>query len=364
MIQTIRVRLNQTLDRSYAIRVRSGILKELPAIVAREWEDRTIFIITDSNVQRLYGRRFLEKLNARGVDAILIDFPAGEQSKNSDTVKALHTQLLTNGIKRDSLIIALGGGVVGDVAGYVAATILRGIKYIQVPTTLLGQVDSSIGGKVGIDHPYGKNMIGAFHQPSAVYIDPNVLRTLSTTEFRLGLAEVVKIAAASDKKFFAQIERVTSNVTKTNVRLLSKLITQSVGLKAAIIEKDEFESGLRKTLNLGHTIGHAVEAATECMVPHGAAVSIGLVAESLISMKMGLLDQRGYTRLLNVLKRLKLPTTFPRIKNASKFLDALYADKKSDGVAAKFVLLKRIGHSVVGVDVPTPFIKELLGKSR
>jgi 3-dehydroquinate synthase len=229
---------------------------------------------------------------------------------------------------------------------------------------LLAQVDSSVGGKVGIDHPLGKNLIGAFHRPAAVFIDPSMLRTLPTAEFKNGLAEIVKIAAALDRKLFEKLERNSSRITREGGRLLSTLIAESVCLKVAVVEKDEFESGIRKILNLGHTIGHAIEAAEDYGCKHGETVAIGLAAESKIAVEMGLLTAGNYSRLLNLLRSLRLPTKLPRIKSASRFLAALAADKKSEGSTTGFVLLKGIGHSVIGIDVPTPFIVELMRRSR
>ena len=289
-----------------------------------------------------------------------MDFPAGERSKTANTIFQLHTQLLAHGIRRDSLIVALGGGVVGDVAGFVAATVLRGVRYVQVPTTLLAQIDSSIGGKVGVDHPYGKNLIGAFHQPTAVYTDPRVLRTLKAAEFRNGLAELVKIAAALDRTLFREIERHARKITKSNAALLRNLIAHAVGLKAAVVHKDELDTGLRRTLNLGHTLGHAIETASKYRIPHGAAVSMGMALESRIAVSMGLLPSREYERLVGLLAALKLPTKLPRNLRRQRILAATELDKKAVHGKTQFVLLRGIGHSVLGVEVPTPFLLETL----
>ncbi|MCZ6776003.1 MAG: 3-dehydroquinate synthase [Ignavibacteria bacterium] len=364
MSQHILVRLRNSRGRSYPITIQTGLLRQVSKIIARGWRGSDVFIITDANVRRLYARLLLQGLSAHKVNARLLYFSAGEKSKNARVVSALHTQLLNQGIRRDSLIIALGGGVVGDVAGFVAATVLRGVEYVQVPTTLLAQVDSSVGGKVGIDHQLGKNLIGAFHQPAAVFIDPNVLRTLPTAEFKNGLAEIVKIAAALDRKLFEKLERNAARITRGSSRLLYSLIAESVRLKVAVVEKDEFESGIRKTLNLGHTIGHAIEAASDYGGKHGEAVAIGLAAEAKIAVELGLLTEDDYSSVLSLLHAFQLPTKFPHIKSRSKFLTALSADKKSEVDTTRFVLLKRIGHSVIGVDVPTPFLSELTGRSR
>lgn len=346
--------------RSYTVRIESGFLARVSSLITRSYGESSVFILTDSNVKRLYGRKMLRSLLEHKIDAWLIDFPAGERSKNADVVNILHTALLEHGVRRDSLTVALGGGVVGDVAGYVAATALRGIKYIQIPTTLLAQVDSSVGGKVGIDHPLGKNLIGAFHQPTAVYIDPLVLRTLPEREYTAGLAEVVKIAAGLDASFFRFLEKNTAQIRKRNVKTLTGLIERSVRLKAAVVEKDEFETGLRKTLNLGHTLGHAFEAASNYRLRHGEAVAIGLAAESRIARDMGLLSTKEFARLLHLMNALDLKMSLPRRIDKRRFLLALSADKKSVGDSAKFVLLNGIGCTAVGVEVPSALIESIL----
>ncbi len=360
MITLLRVRYPERGSRSYAVRIQCGIFDSLSTTLLDQWKGRELFVIADTTVAALYGRSLLRALWSSGASSWLLDFPPGERSKTANTIYHLHTQLLAHGIRRDSLIIALGGGVVGDVAGFVAATVLRGVQYIHVPTTLLAQVDSSIGGKVGVDHPYGKNLIGAFHQPAAVYTDPSLLKTLNATEFRNGLAEIVKIAAALDKQFFHRIERNARKISSHNATFLRTLIAQAVGLKASVVRKDERDMGLRRTLNLGHTLGHACEAASKYRLPHGAAVAMGMAAESQIAVAMGLLARREYDRLKALLNTLRLPTRIPRSLSRSRILAALELDKKSLEGRPQFVLLKGIGHSILGVEVPTPFILEAL----
>jgi 3-dehydroquinate synthase len=359
-MKPIRLSLRSDIDRSYGIEIRRGFLDQLPELLSKKLKSRRLFVITDGTVRRLYGRNLFRSLLQHGVDAWLIDFPAGEKSKNADVVHSLHTQLLENGVRRNSVVLALGGGVVGDVAGYVAATVLRGISCIQVPTTLLAQVDSSVGGKVGIDHPFGKNLIGAFHQPAAVYIDPTVLNTLPDREYRGGLAEVVKIAAALDATFFRFLERNISRIIRKDIRVIAEIIHRSIELKATVVMKDERESGLRQVLNLGHTIGHAVEAASDYKLHHGEAVAIGMIAESRIARDMGLLKERDFNRLVRLMKALRLHVSFPRIRNKVGFFQSLMSDKKSVGESARFALLETIGCTAVGVDVPSPFIGAIL----
>jgi 3-dehydroquinate synthase len=361
-MKQVHLRLRER-PRSYTITIQSGLLEDLPALMAKKWRGCALFIVTDENVEKLYGRNLLLRCIDVGLNASLLFFPAGERSKNFKTIHALQTALLENRVRRDSLIIALGGGVVGDVAGFVAATILRGVKYIHVPTTLLAQVDSSIGGKVGIDHPLGKNLIGAFHQPSAVYVDPLVLKTLPAMEFRNGLSEIVKIAAALDGRLFSSLEKNAPSLSRENASQLMKLIYRAVELKAAIVAKDELESGLRSVLNVGHTIGHALEAATSYKLKHGEAVSIGIAIESRLAQRLGLLSHHERTRILATLTALKLPIRVPPLKRMSKFFTVLSADKKSLGSTIRFSMLAGIGRTAIDVRVSTDHIAQLFDNS-
>lgn len=363
MRREINVHLKQETNRSYRIGIRAGGLSTVPEFVARTWKDKRIFLITDTNVERLWGRALHRSMFETGCDVLMLSIPPGEESKNSRLVDELHSQLLTGGIRRGSVIVALGGGVVGDIAGYAAATVLRGVAYILVPTTLLAQVDSCVGGKVGIDHALGKNLIGAFHQPSAVFIDPGVLATLPQREFRNGLAEAVKIAAALDRKFFEMLEKNSGRLAKTNSKLLVDVISRSVGVKAGIVEADEFEQGIRRTLNVGHTIGHALETATNYTLKHGEAVAIGIAAEAKLAVWTGFLKEDECDRIIKLLRALHLPTGMPHVQHRERFFAALAADKKSSDGAPKFVLLNGIGSAIVGVDVPFHYIEELITRA-
>jgi 3-dehydroquinate synthase len=362
--RSISVRLPGDRDRSYRIHLQPGLLSELPDRIAGEARGNGLFVITDSTVERLYGRRFHQALGSRVPGAVMLDIPPGEPSKTFRYYSSLLGQLLAERIQRRSLIVALGGGVVGDIGGFVAATVLRGVRVVQVPTTLLAQVDSSVGGKVGIDHRLGKNLIGAFHQPAAVYIDPEVLKTLPVLEFRNGLAEIVKIALALDGGLFRKIERNLGRITKTETSLLADLIAGAVSLKAAVVMRDEFETGLRKTLNLGHTVGHAIESAMGYKITHGAAVAMGLASEARIAVRMGLLSPRELERILRVLRGLKLPLTVPREVQRSKFAARLAIDKKAVAGKTQFVLPAGIGVSAIGVEVPTEYVFESIGQRR
>jgi 3-dehydroquinate synthase len=353
----IHVRLPARADRSYDVVIRPGVLHHLPELLAKWNRGATLFLVTDTNVGRLYGRKMHHLLVSAGWSVVLVDVPAGERSKSIDCYHSLTGALLRSGIRRNSVIVALGGGVVGDLAGFVAATVLRGVEYIQVPTSLLAQVDSSVGGKTGIDHTMGKNLIGAFHQPSLVVIDPEVLRTLPPAEFRNGLAEVVKIAAALDGRFFRFLERSAPLLTRTNTLLLARTIRAAVGLKAAVVQRDEREAGLRKALNLGHTIGHAVESASGYQLRHGEAVSIGLILEGRLAVTCGVLSVNDHLRLLRLLEAFGLPTRLPRSVDRKEVFAGLAADKKNVSAMPVFVLPKKIGTSAIGVTLPPDVVR-------
>ncbi len=360
MKRTIPVRLPGGKDRSYPILIAPGALAQLPALVASRWKGRSIYVITDTHVNRLYGRSVMRGLVAAGVDPLLIDVPAGEESKSIDVYYAVLTALLENKVRRGSVIIALGGGVVGDLAGFAAASVLRGVEFVQVPTSLLAQVDSSVGGKVGIDHEMGKNLIGAFHQPSLVVIDPDVLKTLPVREFRNGLAEVIKIAAALDKKFFAMLARGARALRASNTAMMTRVIATSVGLKAAVVEKDEREAGLRKVLNLGHTLGHAIETASGFSLRHGETVAIGMVLEGRMAVTMGLLSIADLMKMKALLEAAGLPTRIPGKLDMQRVHSSLALDKKGKDGMPLFVLPKAIGASVIDVPVPDALIRSVL----
>jgi 3-dehydroquinate synthase len=360
MKRIIPVRLPGGKDRSYSILIAPGALAQLPALVASRWKGRSVFVITDTNVNRLYGRTVTRGLVAAGFEPVLLGVPAGEESKSIDVYYAVLTALLENRIRRGSVIIALGGGVVGDLAGFAAASVLRGVEFVQVPTSLLAQVDSSVGGKVGIDHHLGKNLIGAFHQPALVVIDPTVLTTLSRREFRNGLAEIIKIAVALDPKFFAMLARNTGGLAPANTAFLTRVIATAVGLKAAVVENDEREAGLRKVLNLGHTLGHAIETASGFSLRHGETVAIGMVLEGRMAATVGLLRIEDLLKIKTVLEAVGLPTRMPGKLDMHKVRTSLALDKKGKEGMPLFVLPKAIGASAIDVPMPDALIRSVL----
>ncbi|MBI5475910.1 MAG: 3-dehydroquinate synthase [Ignavibacteriales bacterium] len=363
----LQINLKRIIDNSYIISIGAkltGVAKEL----ATRNEFSKYFIITDSNVKPLYGDNFYKALRLSRNKVYLLSVPAGEKSKTRKTKEQLENKLLKLKADRNSLIIALGGGMVGDLVGFVAATLLRGIPFIQIPTSLLSQVDSSIGGKVAVDHPLGKNLIGAFYQPKKVYIDITTLKTLPRREFRNGMAEVIKYAAILDSKLFSYLEKSHSmiiNHSSQNILHPSSfihLIHRCCELKKMIVEKDERETGLRQILNFGHTIGHAVESLSGYKLSHGEAVSIGMAIEANISTALGMLKQSEVERLIQLLRLYELPTEIPSRMNSNKIIELTYHDKKIQKGNVRYTLLEKIGNAVPRISVPKNILQRSLSK--
>ncbi|MEI7817337.1 MAG: 3-dehydroquinate synthase [Desulfuromonadales bacterium] len=314
-------------------------------------------VISNPTVKALYGRSVLESLESAGFSAVLLEIPDGEEYKNSATLNKLYDDLLAAGVDRGSFVVALGGGVVGDVAGYAAATWMRGIPFVQVPTTLLAQVDSSVGGKTGIDHPLGKNLIGAFYQPRLVLIDVNTLATLDRRQYCAGLAEVVKYGVAVDLPFFQFIEENASAIMSMNPELLIEIIHRCCQLKARVVELDEREAGLRAILNYGHTLGHAFEALSGyCGLVHGEAVAIGMVLAARVSAAEGMCSLDDVTRICALINRCGLPVEIPFYERQS-LLNAVASDKKSKSGIITFICNKGIGMYTMSHHTPEELLK-------
>jgi 3-dehydroquinate synthase len=361
MLKIIRIDLKNLNDSSYDLII--GVkLDDIVNELASWNEFSKYFIITDSNVKRLYADDFLRRLQINKIEVHLLSVPPGEKSKTRRTKEQLEDKLLKLKADRYSLIIALGGGVIGDLAGFVAATFMRGISYIQIPTTLLSQIDSSIGGKVAVNHPLGKNLIGAFYQPKKVYIDVETLNTLPKREFRNGMAEVIKYAAILDANLFSYLE---DNHQKINIHHKSSilhLVQQCCKLKKMIVEKDEKETGLRRILNFGHTIGHAIESLSKYKLSHGEAVSIGMVIEAKISAALRMLKQSDVERLRKVIELYKLPTKIPSKMDMAKIIQSTYLDKKAQQGQVQYTLLKKIGKAAMSISVPRNIVERVLTK--
>lgn len=343
---------------SYTITIGPGVLLRLGEIVAKS-STRKVLVITDNTVGQLYSEQVLAFLQDTGIAVHLATIEQGEASKSFAIAEQLITKAIESGLDRHSLIIALGGGVVGDLAGFVAATYLRGIPFIQVPTSLLAQVDSSVGGKVAINHRLGKNMIGAFYQPQAVLIDTDTLQSLPDRELSTGLAELIKHGLIADRTLFEDLLRNSEQVLARETVLLTSLISRSCRIKAAVVEQDEREAGLRIILNFGHTIGHAVEAASGFSYTHGEAVAIGIHGAALISKSLGLCGIDVVNSIRQILTAYHLPLTAPGLK-VDELTSWLIRDKKSIGGHIHWVLLTDIGQSVVRNNVPDHVVRQAL----
>lgn len=341
----------------YDISIGSNIFQKAFEEILEDYKDYKIAIITDSNLERIYGD-FLQKLG-KNDRVFILSFKAGEESKNRKTKEILEDKLFELGFGRDTLIIALGGGVTGDLAGFIAATYMRGVPFIQIPTTLLSQVDSSIGGKVGIDHPIGKNLLGAFYPPSKVYIDTDFLKTLPNEEIINGIAEIIKAAIIQDSQLFYYLESNIERVINLEKGHIEKAIISALKVKARVVEIDEKEAGLRKILNFGHTIGHSIEILSNFDIPHGRAVGIGMAAETLISEKIGILKLEEQERILVLLKKSKLLDKHSNL-SADEIIRKTTSDKKSKKGVAEYSLIKRIGEAVYGIKVEDKIVKKSL----
>lgn len=359
-------------ERSYQIVICTNELSQFAGIARRwldefsHWKSETpqAMIVSDSNVAPLYGQTVLENLRNDSWRAELFVIEAGEASKSLASTGKIYDALVESQADRKTCIIALGGGVVGDLAGFAAATYARGLPLIQLPTTLLADVDSSVGGKVGVNHPRGKNLIGAFHQPLGVFIDTACLQSLPERDYRSGLAEVVKYGVILDAEFFEYLEEHVDRINNMNPEVLREIVSKSCRLKADIVEEDEFErSGLRAILNYGHTFAHAYE--TLCgygELTHGEAVAIGMVDASCLAEKMGRIDAHVVDRQKKLLEDLYLPTVLPENVSLSPeaVLSCMKLDKKTVAGKLRFILPTRVGHVEVVPDVPEKVVQQIL----
>lgn len=323
----------------YDIHIGPGILNKLGPFLRQLKHVQKVCIVSDSNVALLYGAMVHNMLEHEDLVVTDFVFPSGEENKTTETYLALLTHLAQHQLTRTDLIIALGGGVTGDMAGFAAATYLRGIRYVQIPTTLLAAVDSSVGGKTAIDLPVGKNLVGAFHQPSFVLCDTDLLNTLSEDIFRDGCAEVVKYAILYDTALFDHLERSGLAFDKSSV------IARCVHLKRDAVVTDEFDNGIRKKLNLGHTIGHAVEKASSFTISHGQAVSIGISIIARFAARTGLCPQSDCDRIISLLSMLGLPTHTSI--TSEELLQATLTDKKRHGDMIDLIIPRRIGDCTI-----------------
>ncbi|MBQ7515204.1 MAG: 3-dehydroquinate synthase [Schwartzia sp.] len=349
-------------ENSYQIDIGKNLDDKVRAYFKGAGFSSRALVVTDSNVGRLYENAVEALLRSAGLAAETYRIPPGERSKCLAEAEKIYTRAIANGLDRKSVICALGGGVVGDLAGFVAATYMRGIPYVQMPTSLLAQVDSSVGGKVAVNHPSGKNLIGAFYQPKRVFIDLAFLSTLPPREICTGLGEIVKYGAIYDEAFFAYLEKNGPAILALESQALEHIVTRSVEIKADVVRQDERENGLRRILNFGHTIGHAIEKETQYVrYNHGEAVAIGMAGAAFISRALGLIDDTIVDRLLHLMETLHLP-----IKAKGCTADAMYKDifhdKKTVDGQVNWVLLDALGHVTVRRDVPEEIVRDAMAR--
>lgn len=348
--------------RSYSILIGQALLSRLGPECRKLQLGRRCALISDRNVMPRFGALAERSLKAAGFDPVRITVPAGETAKGLKTVQRCYDELAAHRLERKSFIVALGGGVVGDLAGFVAATYLRGVPFVQVPTTLLAQVDSSVGGKVGVNLRAGKNLVGSFHQPRLVLCDLDVLKKLPAREFRAGLAEVIKYGIIYDADLFRRIERDLPSLLMLSPKLLGDVVARCCEIKADVVGQDETETGLRAILNFGHTIGHAIENSVGYgKYLHGEAISIGQIAAAHLSAALLGLPRADVERIRGLFAQAGLPTAI-RLTSArrSRLFEAMKLDKKVSAGEIKFVLANQIGNVRWGQQVPEPLITEAL----
>ena len=352
-------------ERSYPIFIGERVLADLGKRTAELKLGRRCIIISDKNVAPHYAAKVSTSLRKAGFESMLVTIPAGETSKSLKTFQTCCDRLAGHRLERKSFIVALGGGVVGDLAGFVASAYLRGISFVQVPTTLLAQVDSSVGGKVGVNLKAGKNLVGAFHQPRLVFCDLTTLRTLPLREFRSGLAEVIKYGIIYDAALFARLEKDLPKLLRRDSKVLAEVIARCCEIKAEIVAQDETETGVRAILNFGHTIGHAIEASAGYgKYLHGEAIAIGQVAAAKLSVHAAGLPPGESARIEEFFRRAGLPTGITlTARQQTSLLDAMRLDKKVSDGQIRFVLARRIGQVEPGHKISPDWIREVLAES-
>lgn len=362
MASIINVNLPQ---QSYEIAIAPSSLDKLGEQMTLLKLGKKVLLVSNQTIFKHCGERAIASLKAAGFEVASCTLPIGERYKTLNSVQKIYDTALENRLERSSTMVALGGGVIGDMTGLAAATWLRGINFVQVPTTLLAMVDAAIGGKTAVNHPQGKNLIGAFHQPRLVLIDPEVLKTLPMREFRAGMAEVIKYGVIWDAQLFAEMEQSKrlDQLRYLKTELIYNILTHSCQAKAEVVGKDEREAGLRAILNYGHTIGHAVESLTGYrVVNHGEAVAIGMVAAGQIAVELGLWQKAETERQDALIQKAGLPTQLPSGVDIEAVIEALQTDKKVQDGKVRFVLPTQIGVVTVSDQVPSNTIRQVLGE--
>ena len=366
----VRVAVPPAAAADYDVLVEPGLLNQLPALLLQYAPAARYAVISDANVARLYGAGVVARLQAAGLAVSLHEHAAGDEAKTLATWSGLVAALLGAGVGRDGCVLGVGGGVSGDIAGFVAATLHRGITLVQVPTSLLAMVDASVGGKTGVNTPHGKNLAGAFLPPRLVAIDPEVLRTLPRRELTSGAAEVVKHGAILDAAHLAEVRRVAPAIRRGDAAVLQAIVLRSVALKAAVVARDPREQGERAILNFGHTLGHALERVTGFRLPHGFAVAAGMVVAAGAGELAGVTETGTARTLAEVLAELALPVAPPDGVSDAELLAATALDKKARGGRTRYVLLRRPGEVARPADgawtfeLPEPLLRQALAAAR
>ncbi len=353
-MRTVKVALDKN---SYNIYIGNNLDNELKKFINSAKFSKKALLVTDSNIEKIFSEQIIKILIGAGLDVKIFTIPAGETSKSLTEAEKIFTAAIKFGLDRKSAIFALGGGVVGDLTGFVAATYLRGVPFVQIPTSLLAQVDSSVGGKVAVNHILGKNLIGAFYQPKAVFIDLDMLKTLSKREIASGLGEIVKYGVISDAELFAYIENNTGKILSLEPSTIEHLIARSCEIKADVVSKDEKEGGLRRILNFGHTMAHAIEEATGYnRYTHGEAVAIGMIGAAHISQKLNRIDELTVVRLKKLIDELGMVSHAENC-DVEHMFKSIFRDKKTINGKINWVLMDSIGKVSVVSDVPDEIVK-------
>jgi 3-dehydroquinate synthase len=347
----------------YNVHVQAGLLAEAGPMLRRLSQHDKVGLVTDSNVEPLYAPALESALDRQGLTVVKAVIPAGEQNKTLGQIERVYDAMLRAGIERSTVMVALGGGVVGDMTGFAAATLLRGVPFVQMPTSLLAMVDASVGGKTGIDHAVGKNLIGAFYQPKTVLIDPATLATLPPRELRSGLAECIKHEIIRDAAGFARLEDNIERAVACDIAYLSELVAHNVAIKAGVVEADPFENADRAHLNFGHTFGHAIERVSNYAYSHGEAVALGMVAATHVARQLGMVDAGAQQRIVRLIGRAGLPTAGLTL-DVAEVVAAMSVDKKVKSRRLRFVLPVAIGAVVIRDDVPDSLVKEAVESLR
>ena len=365
----LRINLRREVDDSYEIEFGSNLSPDIADYLKQEGKASKYAIITDTNVEKLHAIELQKRLSEKGLTSNIFTFPAGEKNKTIVQCTNVIDKMSQLGYARDSYILALGGGVVGDMAGFIAAIFNRGVPYIQIPTTVLSQADSAVGGKTGVDTEYGKNLIGAFKQPKKVFVDVATLRTLPEIEFRSGLAETIKHGVIRDANFFAYLEDNMNNILARKDEYSLEIAMQNCRIKGEVVEIDPNERGLRRILNYGHTIGHAIEKRSNFRLPHGFCVSIGMMAAGRIALEIGQFSKQDLQRQQELLIKAGLPLHIPQGISNKELIELTTLDKKSKNGEARYCLPVKIGkmnyfNGAYVLPIAKEFVMNALTKTR